>query len=337
LNTKKKIASILSIVLVLTFPLTTPNPYTLQFGINMLMFAYLASAWNIIGGYAGQMALGNVVYFGIGAYTSSVLFMYEGVSPWIGMIVGALIAGGLSLLLGSLTFRLSGSYYSLSTVALLHVIRLIFISNPSMFGYKTNGALGLYLPWGGDSFINIAFTDKYGYYYIIFAFLVGVLFISHKIKNSKMGYYLAAINTNQEAAASLGVPVMGMKLKAGFISAALTAIGGTYYVQMLQVVDPSRVFGYDFSVQILFYAIIGGRGTLFGPVLAAFLMAPLNDFLRGWFGSSVAGLYLVIYGLILMVIIYYLPNGIWPFFQKMVDLLLGDKKSSRKIKQKGGN
>lgn len=115
MNTKKKIASILSIVLVLTFPLTTPNPYTLQFGINMLMFAYLASAWNIIGGYAGQMALGNVVYFGIGAYTSSVLFMYEGVSPWIGMIVGALIAGGLSLLLGSLTFRLSGSYYSHST------------------------------------------------------------------------------------------------------------------------------------------------------------------------------------------------------------------------------
>lgn len=313
MKTNKTVWLIIAAAFSLALPLCLNNPYLLQFCINMLLYAYLATAWNIIGGYAGQMAQGNGVYFGIGAYVSTILFVYENVSPWIGMLVGGVIAALLALALGSLTFRLSGSYFALSTVAMLHVIRLIFLSNNELFGYKTRGAQGIYLPWRGQSFLNMQFEGKVEYYYIILALFIIGLVISWWVKKSKMGYYLSAINTNQEAASSLGINVMGMKLKASCISAFLTALGGSFYAQFIMMVDPSRVLGYDMSVQIMLYAAIGGRGTLAGPVLAAFLFAPLNDVLRAVFGTTVSGLSLVIYGLALMLVIYFIPQGLWPW------------------------
>jgi branched-chain amino acid transport system permease protein len=134
-----------------------------------------------------------------------------------------------------------------------------------------------------------------------------------------------AINTNQEAAASLGVDTMRMKLKAGFIAAFFTAIGGTFFVQMLAVVDPSRVLGYDLSAQIMVYAIIGGRGTLWGPVVAALILSPLSDLLRSSFGANIPGLNLIIYGLALMFIVYYLPKGIWPPVSRFLNRLFSTK------------
>lgn len=312
---KKQNIIVLTVLAVfsLAIPLLIGNPYFLQYLINMLLFAYLATAWNIIGGYAGQMAQGNGVYFGIGAYVSTILFVYEDVSPWIGMIVGGAIAVLLALCLGLITFRLSGSYFALSTVALLHVIRLVFLSNNELFGYKTRGAQGIYLPWKGQSFLNMQFEGKTEYYYIILVMFLIAVYISWRIKNSKLGYYLAAINTNQEASSSLGINVMGMKLRASCIAAFLTALGGSFYAQFIMLVDPSRVLGYDLSVQIMLYAAIGGRGTLLGPILAAFMFAPLNDILRAAFGTTVSGLSLVIYGLALMLIIYFVPQGLWPW------------------------
>ena len=309
----------------LVYPIFFTSGYVLQFGINILMYTMAAAAWNIIGGYAGQLALGNGVYFGIGAFVSAVLFVYEGVSPWVGMIIAGLVAGGISLILGSITFRLKGSYYALSTVALLFVIKMLFTSNTYILGFKTNGALGLTIPWTGESFINMMFLNKTWYYYIIFGLLVITLVISNYINKSKTGYYLAAINTNPEAAASLGVNVMGMKLRAGFTSAFLTAVCGTFYAFVIQVVDPARVLGYDLSVQIMLYAIVGGMGTLWGPVVAAVIMVPLNDLLRAQLGSSMAGLSTVIYGLALCLIVYFMPDGIWKPLSKFGDYLLGKK------------
>lgn len=325
LEQKKKVLFALIVGAFVLLPLGISNGYLLQFIINMCFFAYLAVSWNILGGYAGQLALGNGVYLGIGAYVSTVLFLYHDISPWFGMLVGALIAGVLSLLLGSITFRLSGTYYALATVALLHVIRMIFLSNETMFGFRTNGALGLQVAWRGESFWNMQFLDKSWYYYIIFGFLALALFISAYIRKSKMGYYFSAISTNPEAASSLGVNVKGMKQTAGFISACLTAMGGTFYAQLILIVDPARILGYDLSVQILVYAIIGGRNTLWGPVAAAFLLSPLNDYLRGALGSSMAGLSIAIYAVILMLIVFYLPAGIWGKIQEVADQLLSGK------------
>ena len=327
MNLKKKLFLAAIIVIVLLYPVFFRTGYVLQFGINILMYATAAVAWNIIGGYAGQLALGNGVYFGIGAFVSAVLFVYEGISPWIGMLIAGLIAGLISLIIGSITFRLKGSYYALSTVALLFVIKMLFTSNTYIFGYKTNGALGLTVPWTGESFASMMFMDKTWYYYIIFALLAVTLLVSNYINKSKMGYYLAAINTNPEAAASLGVNVMGSKLEAGFIAAFLTAVCGTFYAFVIQVVDPARVLGYDLSVQIMLYAIIGGLGTLWGPVLAAVIMVPLNDLLRAQLGSSMSGLSTVIYGLALCLIVYFMPEGLWKPFSKLGNRLLGGKAS----------
>lgn len=331
MNVKQKSAMGVLVACVVLFPVLFRTGYVLQFGINILLYAFCACAWNIIGGYAGQLALGNGVYFGIGAFISAVLFVYEGVSPWIGMLIAGLIAGLISLMIGSITFRLQGSYFALSTVALLHVIRMLFVSNTYILGYKTNGALGLIIPWKGESFWNMQFLDKTWYYYIMFALLVVGILISRYISKSKMGYYLAAINTNPEAAGSLGVHVKGMKLQAGFISAFLTAVAGTFYAMVIQVVDPTRVLGYDLSVQIMLYAVIGGRGTLWGPIVAAAIMAPLNDLLRASLGASMAGLSLVVYGLALCLIIFFMPRGLWKPISQLLDKLFGNKKTEKKI------
>lgn len=329
MNLKKKIAMGILVLCVIAFPMLFRTGYVLQFGVNIMLYAFCASAWNIIGGYAGQLALGNGVYFGIGAFVSGVLFVYEGISPWIGMLIAGLIAGLISLIIGSITFRLQGSYFALSTVALLHVVRMLFVSNTHILGYKTNGALGLIIPWRNENFWNMQFLDKTWYYYIMFGLLVVGILISRYINKSKMGYYLSAINTNPEAAGSLGVHVKGMKLKAGFISAFLTAIGGTFYAMVIQVVDPSRVLGYDLSVQIMLYAVVGGRGTLWGPILAATIMVPMNDLLRAYLGSSMAGLSLVIYGLMLCLIIFFMPEGLWKPVSNLLNKIFGDKKSDK--------
>lgn len=310
-NMKKIITLAVIALAVLLVPVFVKGTLALQYIINIMIFAYFATCWNIIGGYAGQLALGNGVFVGVGAYVSTVLFMYEGVSPFIGMIVGGLICALLALFIGYLTFRLNGSYFALSTVAMLHIIRLIFTNNKYMFGYKTNGALSLNLKWKGG-FWNLQFENNSSYFYLIFVLLIVGIIVSALVKNSRTGYYLQAISTNPEAANSLGVNVLWMKLKANMISAFMMGIGGTCYAHFMNVIDPNRVLGYDMSVQILLFAIIGGSGTLVGPILAAVLLVPLQDILRGIVGASVQGLAPMVYGLILMVFVFYIPKGLWP-------------------------
>ena len=297
------------IVLSAFVPVLIHRSLVLQYLINMMIFAYLALAWNIIGGYAGQLALGNGVYLGIGAYVAAVLYTYEGISPWVGMLVAGLIAAILALLVGGITFRLEGSYFALATVAMLHIIRITFMSNEYILGYRTKGALSFNIKWNGG-LMNMQFEERSGYYWLFLGLLVVGLLISAGIKNSKMGYYLQAICTNPDASGSLGVNVMGMKLIANCISAFMVAVGGSMYAFYLSVVDPSSVLGYDMSIKILLFAIIGGRETLLGPVFAAFILAPLGNILRGIVGASVAGLAEVIYGLVLMAAIYFMPKGV---------------------------
>ncbi len=311
MNRKKIIGIAAAILLSALVPVVITRSLVLQYLINMMIFGYLALSWNIIGGYTGQLALGNGVYLGIGAYVAAVLYTYEGISPWLGMLIAGVIATAIAFVVGKITFRLDGSYFALATVAVLHIIRITFISNDTFFGYKTKGALSFNIKWIGG-LANMQFDEKSGYYWLFLGLLLFGILISALIKNSKMGYYLQAICTNQEAAGSLGVNVSGMKVLANCISAFMIAVGGSMYAFYLSVIDPTSVLGYDMSVKILLFAIIGGRDTLMGPVLAAFLMAPLNNILRGAVGASIAGLAEVIYGLVLMAAIYFMPKGAWP-------------------------
>lgn len=314
---KKKILIPGILLLLVLLPIFISSGYIIQSLIMVLMYAYWASAWNIIGGYGGQLSIGHATYAGVGAYTTAILFSEYSLSPWIGMIVGGLIAGLLSMMISFPCFKLKGSYFTLSTVALAHVIRIIVLQEDKILGFQTNGAMGVKVPWYGNSFMNLQFMDKRGYYYIILAFLVAITLVSLKIKNSKMGYYLAAINTNQNAAASLGVNIQAYKLKAMFISAFATALGGAFYAMLILFIDPERLLGYNLSVEIMIFAIVGGRGTLFGPIIGAMIMVPISEFSRSYLGTSLSGVSNIIYGIVLMLVVYFLPGGFTALFAKI--------------------
>lgn len=312
-----RIFGILVLALVLLFPAVVSQQFVINSFCLVFLYAYWASSWNILGGYTGQMSLGHACFVGLGAYTTSVLFSHFHCTPWIGLLAAGLVAGLVSLIIGIPCFKLKGSYFTLSTVALCHVFRIVFNTNDSMFGLKTGAAQGMKLSWRGG-LAAMQFLDKRSYYYIILGMLLLVLFISYSIKRSKMGYYLAAIRTNQDAAASLGVNVMGMKLAAMFISAFFTAMGGGLYAMFLQYIDPNSVFAYDLSVKIMVLAVVGGGGTLWGPIVGASLLVPVQQILNSRLGANLAGLALAVYGIVLMLVIYFMPKGFWDTILKWV-------------------
>ena len=312
-----RIFGILVLALVLLFPAVVSQQFVINSFCLVFLYAYWASSWNILGGYTGQMSLGHACFVGLGAYTTSVLFSHFHCTPWIGLLAAGLVAGLVSLIIGIPCFKLKGSYFTLSTVALCHVFRIVFNTNDSMFGLKTGAAQGMKLSWRGG-LAAMQFLDKRSYYYIILGMLLLVLLISYSIKRSKMGYYLAAIRTNQDAAASLGVNVMGMKLAAMFISAFFTAMGGGLYAMFLQYIDPNSVFAYDLSVKIMVLAVVGGGGTLWGPIVGASLLVPVQQILNSRLGANLAGLALAVYGIVLMLVIYFMPKGFWDTILKWV-------------------
>lgn len=305
----------------LLFPLFQSQQFIINSLCLILLYAYWASSWNILGGYTGQMSLGHACFVGLGAYTTAVLFTHFDCSPWLGLLVAGLVAGLASLVIGIPCFRLKGSYFTLSTVALCHVVRIFFNTNSTIFGVSTGAAQGMKIGWLGG-FSAMQFLDKRGFYYVVLGMLVLVLLASFLIKRSKLGFYLASIRTNQEAASSLGVNVMGMKLTAMFMSAFFTAMGGGFYAMFLQYIDPTSVFSYDLSVKIMVLAIVGGSGTLWGPVVGAALLVPIQQILNSRLGASLAGIANVVYGVVLMLVIFYMPSGLKDSFLRWLKALL---------------
>ena len=315
INFKRSMGLILFFALAALYPLIFSSSYYKQLGTVVLLYAFYASSWNILGGYAGQLSLGHGTYIGLGAYITTVLFSEFHISPWLGMLVAGALVGMFAVLIGYPCFRLSGVYYSLSTVALVNVMKLYFIAEDTILGFKTNSSLGYKIQWYG-TFADMQFLDKKYYFWVILLLLVIVTIVSSAIKNSKTGYYLSAINTNQNAARSLGINTTYYKLKALFISAFFAAVGGSFYAMFIQYIDPSSVFNYDVSIEMTVLAMVGGRGTIFGPILGAILLVPLKEIARSKLGASFSGLPLVIYGVILMVVVFFLPNGILPVLKR---------------------
>ena len=297
---------ILLALLALT-PLAARSSYTLQIFITVFIAVYFSSCWNIIGGYAGQFALGNVLYVGVGAYTAGI-FMQEGLSPWLALIVGGVIAVVIAIAVSILCFRLSGTYFALATVAFLYMARYLMLGTDKFLGFDTNGGLGITIHWIGG-FKYMQFTEKRAYYYIFLVLVVIVLLVSDYIRKSRAGMYMSAIKTNQGAASTIGINVVRYKMYAQCACAFFMAVGGAAYVIYLMVVDPYKVLGYDMSLEIMMYAVIGGVGTLWGPVIGAASLTVLSEFLRIQFGDKIAPMSLVAYGLIMILIIMFAPDG----------------------------
>lgn len=291
-------------------PLVITNPALMQIIILIVLYAYFTSTWNFVGGFAGVLPLGHSAFIGIGAYTSTVLFQTFGISPWFGMIAGGLLATLVGVIIGLPTLKLRGAYFALATIAIGEGIRVLVENIKQVGPFKINGPSGISLPLTESSFWNFQFDSKASYYYIILIMLLLVLLLTWFMMNSKVGYYLAAGGEEPEAAEALGIKVARYRLIAMAISCFLAALGGTFYAQLMLYIYPKSILGLDLSFEIAFIALIGGRGTIIGPVLGALLLRPVSEFTRIYLGSSLPGLHLIIFGLILIVVMRYYPKGL---------------------------
>jgi len=306
----RKLPLILVAVIALGLPLVVRSATYLHIVILLYLYAYLTTSWNLVGGFAGVLPLGHATFVGIGAYTSTILSLQYGISPWIGMLVGAVLASIVGVIIGLPTFKMRGAYFALATIAFAEGIR-VMVENIDFLGpFQLNGPRGLQIPPLKTGIAHFMFAEKEPYYYIILAMLAGVLTITWAISRSKLGYYLMAGGEEPEAAQALGVNVARAKLTAMALSSFLTAFAGTFWAQFTLYIHPKSVMSLDISFEIAFIALIGGRGSISGPVLGALLLRPVSDFSRIYFGSTLPGLHLIIFGVVLILVMLYQPRGL---------------------------
>lgn len=295
----------LLIVLLAILPNIPRNPFYETIIFSSYFFATMALAWNLVGGFAGQISLGHTAFFGIGAYTSTLLYLHFALSPWLGMLAGGILSVLVAIGIGIPCFRLKSHFFALATIAIGEVLRFI----ASYWRELTQGGVGLLIPFR-PGFENFMFKSKIPYAYLALVLMLVMLFICYYIRNSRFGFYLISLREDQDAAESLGVKTSRCKLIAFIISAFFTSLAGTFYAQYILFIDPFTVFALPISIELALFTIIGGLGTVAGPIYGAFLLTPLDVLLRGWLGGISAGLNFIVYGLLLMVAVVYFPRGI---------------------------
>jgi branched-chain amino acid transport system permease protein len=293
-------------VIFLLYPLVFTLPFPRHLMIMIFLYATLGLAWNMIGGYAGQISLGHTLFFGIGAYTSTLLLMKLWVSPWAGMFAGGLLSVGISLLVGYPCFKLAGHYFAIATIAIAEIAQ-VWMLNWDWAG----AAVGLTLPLLPESLINLQFhSSKAPYYYIAFGLLILALLTTLWIDRSKLGYYFKAIKGDLEGARSLGIPITRYKFYALALSAFFTSICGSFYAQYVLFIDPDSVFPLMISVIPCLIATLGGVGRIWGPVIGSFILIPISEFTRIYLGGGGKGTDLILYGFLIIIISVYQPFGL---------------------------
>ena len=301
--------------MLLALPLVLSS-YLLTVFVLIFFYAYLGQAWNIVGGYAGQLSAGHAAFVGVGAYTAAVLSVSAGLTPWVGMFVGGALAAVLGAFIGFLGFRfgLRGFYFVLLTVAFAEMCRIV-ANNVEAIG----GAVGLYITFTGNP-RQFQFQDTRAYYYIALGLMVGATAVAAAIERRRFGVYLSAIREDEGAAEAVGVPTFRYKMFAMVVSSFLTGIGGTFYAFYLFSLQPNTVFGIPLSVEIIIRPIVGGAGTLFGPIVGSFILSPLAELTRLYFaaGGGWAGVHLIVYGVLLVVVVLFFPQGAVPWLRRVV-------------------
>jgi branched-chain amino acid transport system permease protein len=293
-------------------PLVVKDVYVQNIMVLTLMYAALSQSWNILGGYCGQISLGHALYFGLGAYTTTLLFTKFGVLPWFGMLGGGLISALIALALGYPCFRLRGHYFVIATIVIAEIAYLLFL-NWDWAG----AALGIDVPVRGDSWATFQFTrSKLPFYYFALVFCCVAWLVTWWLEDSKWGYWWRAVKDNPDAAESLGVVVFNSKMGAAAVSAFLTAIGGAFYAQFVSYIDPESVMSFHFSLLMALPAVLGGIGTLWGPVLGAVILIPLTELTRSFIGGSGRGVDLILYGAVIVLISLARPEGLIGLFSR---------------------
>lgn len=300
-----------ALAVMLTLPAAL-GPYALTVAINVLFFAYLGQAWNIVGGYAGQLSAGHAAFVGVGGYATAVLAAETGLTPWAGMVVGAALAGALGGVIGYLGFRfgLRGFYFVLLTVAFAEVCRIV-VTNWERVG----GAVGFYITYTGDPW-QLSFPDDRAWYYIALALVCLATALAWALERRRFGIYLSAIRDDETASEAVGIDTFRYKLLAMVLSSFLTGLAGAFYAYRYSSLQPGAVFGIPFSVEIILRPIVGGAGTLLGPLVGSLILTPLAELSRAWFGQGGwHGAHLVVYGVLLIAVVLFMPQGAVPYLE----------------------
>ena len=316
MSTRVQVLLVIGFVAAVVYPWLVPN-YLITVGMLMFFSAFIGQAWNVSGGFAGQTSFGHAVFFGTGAYTSTILQVTHGWNPWISWIAAVAMGALVGCLIAMLAFRagLRGSYFALITLAFAEVFRILANS----VGF-THGGLGMLIKADARP-ENLQFRDPVWPYYLAFALCLISLFIAWRLTRSRFGARLIAIRENEDAARALGIDVFAEKVKVLTLSGAMCAAGGTFYAQKYLYVDPTIAFGIDKSVEMLLVTMVGGAGTIFGPLIGAIARTGINEITR-WAAAvipalkNVQPLSLIVYGIMLMLIVARLPDGLMSLFAR---------------------
>jgi branched-chain amino acid transport system permease protein len=315
-TTRVRVLLAIGFVAALAYPWLVPN-YLITVGMLMFFSAFIGQGWNVSGGFAGQTSFGHAVFFGTGAYASTILQVTYGWNPWLAWVAAMMAGAIVGCLIAMLAFRagLRGSYFALITLAFAEVFRILANS----VGF-TRGGLGMLIKADARP-ENLQFRDPVWLYYLAFALCLIGLFIAWRLTRSRFGARLIAIRENEDAARALGIDVFTEKVKVLSLSGAMCAAGGTFYAQKYLYIDPTIAFGIDKSVEMLLVTMVGGAGTIFGPLIGAIALTGINEATR-WAAAvipalkNVQPLSLIVYGVMLMLIVARLPDGLMSLFAR---------------------
>jgi branched-chain amino acid transport system permease protein len=334
----KATAGLIVLAMLLAIPKYVDNPYALHMMILLFLSVSQGQSWNILGGFAGQHSVGHAAYFGVGAYTTMMLMQAKQIPPWVGVWAGIALVVVVALAIGSICFRLRGPYFVLASIAVAEILRLSAINLTTL----TNGAEGILateLPaFKVGGMVVTDFSTKVPFYYIGIILALLTIGITYWVQHSKLGYFFQAIREDQDAAHSLGISISRYKNIALAISAVLTSLTGAFYGIYVGFVDPPTVLGLDVSVQIMLICIIGGMGTLWGPVLGSLVLVPMSEALRSnmvtdllvkvglvnvdsrvgiFLKENLAHAHVLLYGILVVLVILFMPDGLMGFVKKL--------------------
>jgi branched-chain amino acid transport system permease protein len=324
---KTNLFYVMLILFLLLIPFFVRNPYILHVLIMLFFYAYLGGAWNILGGYTGQSSFCSAAFFGVGAYTSTLLYIHWGLSPWIGMWLGGVVAVVIGTFIGFLSFRygIRGIYFVLITLCFGEIVYLIVL-NWNIFG----GASGILIPLRGNSFSHFQFTSKVPYYYIILSLMLLTAFFTYKLERSRFGDFFIAIREDEDAAEVLGINTTHYKLISMAISCFFMALGGTFYAQYMLYIQQDITLSGTLSIEITFCAIAGGLGTIWGPLIGSSVLTIFSEISRVTLGRY-RGMHLMVYGVFVVLIMLYMPQGLLPGLKGAYKKLRGERGKQRDV------
>jgi branched-chain amino acid transport system permease protein len=301
--------SLIGLSLILLFFLFAPlvgNTFWLELLIATLYLAYQGMSWSIIGGLAGQISLGHPIFIAVGSYASTYFLLNLGLSPWIGMIIGAIFSMIIATFIGFLSFqyKLQGIFFAMVTLAFAQILRVVIENIPAL-----GGAYGLLIPIMEDNWLAFQFSSKLPYYYILLLMVVVMLVVIRWITKRKLGSYLACIRENEQAAKAIGINPFKYKMIAFMLSGFFGALGGSFMAQYTLFIDP-HMADWSFGITILIAVIAGGMKHPLGPIVGAMVLQPISEVIRLYWGETLPGLHLVIYGIILIIIVMFMPDGL---------------------------